>query len=332
MSRRGRIALIGVGKWGRNLLRVLNDFEEVRAVHDPDPRALAAVPPDLRAPSLDAILEDPGVEGLVIATPPATHFELTRTALLANRDVFVEKPLTLDPAEGSELVEIADRLGRVLMVGHVTLYHPAVLELKALLRKGDLGRPQYLYSNRLNSGRVRETENILWSFAPHDFAVLIHLLDASPTEILAVGSSHLREGRADVTLTHLKFPGGERAHIFVSWLHPMREHRLVVTGDRRMAHFADDEGGGSLSLYDIAVGTSGERSVRPSAAMDVVPLSRREPLRLEIGHFLECMDRREEPLTGGRHGLEVVRLLAAAEASLRGGGVPISLPVPEPAS
>jgi UDP-2-acetamido-3-amino-2,3-dideoxy-glucuronate N-acetyltransferase len=330
MAHRGRIALLGVGSWGRNLLRVLTEFEEIGAVFDPDPRALDHAPPQLRAGSVDAILGNPAIEGVVIATPAATHFELARMALLANRDVFVEKPLTLDPAEGAELVELADRLGRVLMVGHVTLYHPAILELKQRLKRGELGRPQYLYSNRLNSGRVRETENILWSFAPHDFAVLLYLLDASPTEVLAVGSSHLKEGRADVTLTHLKFPGGERAHIFVSWLHPMREHRLVVTGERRMAHFADDERGGSLSLYDIGVGKSGERSVKPSAAMDVVALPHREPLRLEIGHFLECMDRREEPLTGGRHGLEVVRLLAAADASLRSGGVPIALPTHQP--
>src|SRR5262245_44347613 len=299
MSRRGRIALLGVGAWGRNLLRILTEFEEIRAVHDLDPRALEVVPDDLRARSVEAILEDPGVEGVVIATPPSTHYELTRAALLANRDVFVEKPLTLDPAEGAELVELADRLGRVLMVGHVTLFHPAVLELKSLLRKGDLGRPQYLYSNRLNSGRVRESENILWSFAPHDFAVLTYLLDGPPCEILAVGSSHLKEGRADVTVTQLKFAGGERGDIFLWWLHPMREHRLVVTGERRMAVFADDVRGGSLSLWDVGVGKSGERSVIPSPATDVVPLPPQEPLRLEIGHFLECLDRREEPLTGG---------------------------------
>jgi UDP-2-acetamido-3-amino-2,3-dideoxy-glucuronate N-acetyltransferase len=331
MMPRGRIALLGVGKWGTNLLRVLADLEAIGAVLDQDPRALDRVPASLRAASLDAVLSDPRIQGVVIATPAATHYELARVALLANKDVFVEKPLTLDVAEGADLVEIADRLGRVLMVGHVTLYHPAILELKDRLRRGELGRPQYLYSNRLNSGRVRETENILWSFAPHDFAVLIHLLDASPVEVLSVGSSHLREGRADVTLTHLRFPGGERAHIFVSWLHPMREHRLVVTGERRMAHFADDDRGGSLTLYDIGVGSSGERSVRPSAAaMDVVTLQRNEPLRLEVAHFLECIDRRAEPLTGGRHGLEVVRLLAAADQSLKAGGVPISLPSPQP--
>ena len=316
---------------GKNLLRVLADFGELRSVHDPDPAALAAVPRELRAPSFAAMLDDPAMEAVVIATPPATHFELARAALIAGRDVFVEKPLTLDPAEGAELVEISDRLGRVLMVGHVTLYHPAILKLKDLLRRGDLGRPQYLYSNRLNSGRVRESESILWSFAPHDFAVLLYLLESPPTEILAVGSSHLKDGRADVTVTHLKFAGGERAHIFVSWLHPMREHRLVVTCDRRMATFIDDAGGGSLGVYDVGVGESGERSVKPSAAVDLVPLPPQEPLRLEIGHFLECIDRREEPLTGGRHGLEVVRLLAAADASLRAGGVPVPFPVHQPA-
>jgi UDP-2-acetamido-3-amino-2,3-dideoxy-glucuronate N-acetyltransferase len=331
MADRGRIGLLGAGPWGRNLLRVLADFGELRSVHDPDPAALAAVPPEFRAPSFAAMLDDRTIEAVVIATPPVTHFELARAALLAGRDVFVEKPLTLDVAEGAELVELADRLGRVLMVGHVTLYHPAILELKSLVRRGELGRPQYLYSNRLNSGRVRETESILWSFAPHDFAVLLYLLESLPTEILAVGSSHLKAGRADVTVTHLKFPGGERAHIFVSWLHPMREHRLVLTCERRMATFIDDARGGSLSLYDVGVGESGERSVKPSSAADLVPLAPQEPLRLEIGHFLECLDRREEPLTGGRHGLEVVRLLAAADASLRAGGVAFPFPIHQPA-
>jgi UDP-2-acetamido-3-amino-2,3-dideoxy-glucuronate N-acetyltransferase len=332
MNRRGRVALLGAGRWGRNILRVLSELGEIRCVHDPDPRALEAVPRELRAPGIEAILDDPGTEGVVIATPPATHHALARAALLARKDVFVEKPLTLDPAEGAEIVDLAERLGRVLMVGHVMLFHPAVLELKSLLRGGELGRPQYLYSNRLNSGRVRETESILWSFAPHDFAVLIDLLDASPVEILAVGSSHLREGRADVTLTHLRFPGGERAHVFVSWLHPVREHRLVVTGDRRMAHFDDDDCGGTLSLFDVGVGVSGERSVSRSAAMEANPRTQREPLRLEMTHFLECMERRAEPIAGGRHGLEVVRLLAAADKSLRSGGTPVTLPVALPAS
>ncbi len=324
MTRRGRIGLLGLGPWGKNQFRVLSELEELRLAFDVDPAALAAAPEALRAASFDAMLEDPRVEAIVIATPASTHFALARRALAAGKDVFVEKPLTLDPEEGQELVELSDRLGRVLMVGHVTVYHPGILALRELLVRGHLGQPRYVYSNRLNLGTVRETENILWSFAPHDFAVLLHLLGKSPTRIVAVGSTYVREGRPDVTVTHLEFPLGVRAHIFVSWLHPMREHRLVVSGDRRMAVFSDDGKGGNLTVFDVGVDLVGDKAVHRRGGGEAVPLPPQEPLRLEMAHFLECIDRREEPLTGGRHGLEVVRLLSASDGSLKRGGLPVT--------
>ncbi len=324
MSRRGRIGLFGLGAWGKNHLRVLTELEDLRSVFDPDAAASGRAPFELRAPSVDAVLGDPGVEAVVIATPATTHEDLARRALSAGKDVFVEKPLTLDPDGGRELVELADRLGRVLMVGHVMVYHPAILALREILQRGELGQPRYIYSNRLNLGTVRETENILWSFAPHDFAVLLYLLGQSPTKIQAIGSSYLKPGRADVTVTHLDFARGVRAHIFVSWLNPTREHRLVVTGDRRMAVFVDDGKDGRLEIFDVGVDLVGDRAVHRRNAGEPVRLPAQEPLRLQMAHFLECIDRREEPLTGGRHGLEVVRLLSAADESLQQGGVPVA--------
>jgi UDP-2-acetamido-3-amino-2,3-dideoxy-glucuronate N-acetyltransferase len=317
---RARVALLGLGPWGRNLLRVLDELGALAAAYDPDAAALARAPADRRAASVAAVFSDPRIDAVAIAAPAAKHFELSRAALEAGKDVFVEKPLCLDPREGEELVRLAERRGRVLMTGHVVVHHPAIAALKAAIVRGDLGSLRYVYSNRLNLGVVRETEDILWSFAPHDFAVLLHLLDAAPTRVRALGRSYLRADRADVTVTHLDFPGGVGAHLFVSWLHPSKEHRLVVVGDRRMAAFVDDGRGGTLTIYDVGVDQVGDVAVHRRNGGEVAALPSIEPLKAEMIHFLDCCRTREEPLTGGRHGLEVVRLLAAADESARRGG------------
>ena len=320
---RGRVALLGLGPWGRNLLRVLVDLGELRTAFDPSPAALSNAPPEARAHSAAAAIADPAVDAVVIASPAAGHYALAKAALEAGKDVFVEKPLCLDAASGETLVALADAGGRVLMTGHVLVYHPAISALKELMDRGDLGAVRYVSSNRLNLGQVRETESILWSFAPHDFAVLLHLLGDAPERVAAHGRAFLRPDRADVTVTHLDFPGGVGAHIFVSWLHPSKEHRLTVVGDRRMATFVDDGRGGALTVHDVGVDLVDGREVHRRNGETVVPLPPVEPLRAELIHFLECCDRRTEPLTGGRHGLEVVRLLAAADESARAGGRPV---------
>jgi UDP-2-acetamido-3-amino-2,3-dideoxy-glucuronate N-acetyltransferase len=321
---RGRVALLGLGPWGRNLLRVLDELGALAAAFDPDPTALARAPAALRAASVAAIFADPAIDAVAIAAPAALHFELARAALEAGKDVFVEKPLCLDAREGEELVRQAERRGRVLMTGHVVIHHPAIAALKAALLRGDLGRVRYVYSNRLNLGVVRETEDILWSFAPHDFAVLLHLLEAAPTRVRALGRGYLRPDRADVTVTHLDFPDGVGAHLFVSWLHPSKEHRLVVVGDRRMATFVDDGRGGALTIFDVGVDQVGDVAVHRRNGGEAVPLPAVEPLRAEMSHFLDCCRTRAEPLTGGRQGLEVVRLLAAAAESARQDGAPVA--------
>ena len=327
--RAGRVALLGVGRWGRNHFRVLRELGVLRSVWDRDPATLEReVPPELRADGPDAILADEAVEAVVVATTARSHYEVARRVLDSGRHVLVEKPLTLDEGEGEDLVARARAAGRVLMVGHITLFHPAIRNLLGLVRGGELGNLRYLYANRLNLGTVREEEDILWSFAPHDVAVMLALVGQWPARVGAVGGSYLRPGRADVTVTHLEFGGGVRGHIFVSWLHPMKEHRLVVVGDRRMASFTDGPEGGRLILYDRGVDLVEGRHELRKAEGEPVAFAATEPLRAELEHFLACVDSGSEPLTGGRHGLDVLRVLQTARASLERGGVPLEcLPV-----
>jgi predicted dehydrogenase len=266
------------------------------------------------------------VTGVVLATPAPTHFGLARRALEAGKDVFVEKPLALHYAEGAELVRLAEREGRILMVGHVLEYHPAIVELLRLVRSGELGRLQYVYSNRLSFGKVRREENILWSFAPHDIAVVLRLLGELPYQVSAAGGSYLQPNIADVTVTNLLFNNGVRAHIHVSWLHPFKEQRLVVIGDRRMASF--DDVNKQLLVYDqrVDIDRSGGEPVAVKRAGEPVAVADTEPLRLECQAFLDAMASRRPPLTDGASGARVLQVLQAAQRSLITNGEPVILP------
>ncbi|MEE2711298.1 MAG: Gfo/Idh/MocA family oxidoreductase [Planctomycetota bacterium] len=322
------VALLGLGPWGRNHLRVLCEMGALRSVWDPDADALSHAPAALRASSLEEVLSDTNVRAVVVATPARTHHALASAAMDAGKDVLVEKPLTLDEGQAADLVSRSRRQGRVLMVGHITLYHPAIVKLRDLVASGALGRMRYLYANRLNLGTVRDEEDILWSFAPHDIAVFLELLDAWPGSLSAHGGNYLKPGRADVTVTHLEFPDGVRGHIFVSWLHPVKEHRLVVIGDRRMATFTDGPDGGRLVLCEGVPPERGAAPPDPATAVDV-PVASSEPLRCELEHFLDCVRSREEPLTGGQHGLAVLRVLESARRSLRQAGGRVVVPMLE---
>jgi UDP-2-acetamido-3-amino-2,3-dideoxy-glucuronate N-acetyltransferase len=233
------VAVVGSGYWGKNLVRNFHQLGALRLICDKNETIIAQF--KKQHPEVDvcsAFAEMLGLEqigGVVIATPAETHFTLAREALLAGKHVFVEKPLALTVEEGEKLVELADRHGLILMVGHILHYHPAVVKLQELIGLGELGKIQYLYSNRLNIGRIRAEENILWSFAPHDISVILMLLGEMPETVWASGGSYLQRKIPDTTLTTLDFPSGVKAHIFVSWLHPVKEQKLVVVGDEKMA-------------------------------------------------------------------------------------------------
>jgi UDP-2-acetamido-3-amino-2,3-dideoxy-glucuronate N-acetyltransferase len=211
------------------------------------------------------------------------------------------------------------------MVGHVLEYHPAVVLLKDTVARGELGRVWYVYSNRLNLGKVRREENILWSFAPHDISVLMSLLGCEPTDVSAFGATYLTAGVADVTVTNLTFPGDLRAHVFVSWLHPYKEQKLVVVGDRKMAVFDDTAREGKLKIYDKGIDWRGAVPVPRQTSETILYVDETEPLRLECEHFLSCVAARKTPLTDGESGLRVLRVLQASQMSIERGGASVPL-------
>ena len=229
--------------------------------------------------------------------------------------MFVEKPLALNAQQGQELVDLAAKRSRILMVGHILLYHPAVVKLRQLIQEGELGRILYCYSNRLNMGLIRTEENILWSFAPHDISVMLHLLGEEPIHAEADGQSYLTPGVVDVTLSRLKFRSGVTGHIFVSWLHPSKEQRLVIVGTEKMAVF-DDTAEKKLLLYPHRVDWAGRARKAVKAEAIAVELDKAEPLREECLHFLQCVAERKTPLSDGNEGLRVLRVLDACQHSM----------------
>lgn len=324
---RPRVAVIGAGYWGINHVRNFYELDALGMVCDTSEPSLARIAemfPNARIEkTFNAALDDKAINGVVIATPAETHYRLARAALEAGKDVLVEKPLTLDVSEGEQLVKLANDRNAILMVGHLLEYHGAALRLRQLIASGELGELRYIYSNRLNLGKVRREENILWSFAPHDIAIILRLVGERPDSVAATGGAYLQPRIADVTVTNLEFPTGVRAHIFVSWLHPYKEQRLVVVGSKRMAVFDDVRKEDKLVVYDQGVEfVNGEPVARKSAGV-AEPLEPSEPLRLQSLQFLKSIETRERPITDGESGLRVLRVLDAAERSLASGGVPV---------
>ena len=323
------IVVVGCGRWGQNHVRNFAELEALHTVCDVNPTSLEAVHrqyPHIKIErQFDKVLLDPEIKGVVLATPAATHYDLAKAALEAGKDVLIEKPLALKIEDGETLVKFAEQKGCILMVGHVLCYHPAILELKELIRNGALGKIYYIYSNRLNLGQFRTEENILWSFAPHDFSVILMLMDEMPVSLSAHGGNYLQPDIADVTVTTLKFANGVQGHIFVNWLHPYKEQKLVIMGDRSMATFDDVVTDGKLVLREYAVNWVNGAPFPASNGQRVIDVEAEEPLRRECQHFLECIEHRSTPLTDGREGLRVLRILDACQRSLQEGGNIISL-------
>lgn len=323
-----KVAVVGCGYWGKNLVRNFSELKALVAICDTDVDRLESFKikyPGLKTtPSFKEVLEDSDIRAVVLATPSVQHFQMAKEALLADKDVFVEKPLALEVKEGEELVRLAEENKKVLMIGHVLRYHPAVDKLRELIDTGALGRIQYIYSNRLNIGKIRAQENILWSFAPHDISVILFLLNEFPESIYAGGGSYLQHGIPDVTLTTMHFKSGVRAHIFVSWLHPFKEQKLVVVGDKKMAVF-DDTSEEKLFLYPHKIEWVERIPMAHKAEAEIVPLEMEEPLKTECRHFLECIQKGQTPKTDGVEGLGVLRVLEASQESLNRNGATISL-------
>ncbi len=288
--------------------------------------AHSALHPHARvAAEVGDVFGDPAIDAVMIATPAVTHGGLVAAALDAGKHVFVEKPLCLDVAEAEGLVERARRAGRILMVGHLLLYHPAFIALKAEVAGGRLGRLRYIYSTRLSLGRIRREENALWSFAPHDVSMILALFGALPERVVAAGGHYLSSDIADTTLSHMTFGDGAQAHIFVSWLHPYKDQRLVVVGEEAMAVFNDvAPGAEKLLLYRHKAQWSGEVPIVDRADAERIPFDAAEPLRRECEVFLAAVRGDVRPPSDGDEGVRVLRVLAACQRALET-GMPVEL-------
>lgn len=324
-----KVGVIGSGYWGKNLVR---NFAELRALglicdsSEVTLEAQAQLYPDIPITSeMEEVLTRSDVQAVVIATPAAFHYSHVREAILSGKHVFVEKPLALKYREGLELVKLADREGLILMVGHILEYHGAVTALKAIVASQELGQLLYLYSNRANLGKVRQEENILWSFAPHDIAVISNLVGEKPLSVTASGGSYLQPNIVDISVTTLSFSRGVRAHIFVSWLHPYKEQKMVVIGDRKMAVFDDTVREGKLKIYDKGIDWRAGLPVPRESAETTLLFDQEEPMRTECKHFLECIREGSQPLTDGHSALNVLRVLEAGQRSLEREGVSVKL-------
>lgn len=311
--------MAGCGYWGKNLVRNFQQLGTLAAVVDADPAVAErhAQQCNTVARRWADVLADPAIEAVVIATPAATHADFCREAIAAGKHVFVEKPLALNVAEAEDIAESARVSGRVLMVGHLLQYHPAFLALTDLVAGGRLGRLQYIYSNRLNLGKIRREENVFWSFAPHDVSMILALAGEMPERVYATGACYLHKAIADTTTTHLSFPSGINAHIFVSWLHPFKEQKLIIVGDRGMATFDDREPWArKLMVFPHTIRWNCGMPEPEKADAEPVPLNEAEPLRLECQHFLDCVAQGGQPRTDAAEGLRVLRVLDASERSM----------------
>lgn len=329
------IALVGIGGWGRNLARNLDGLRDARLrwICDLDERSLAEAAqqyPDARTTRrLSDVLDDPAVDAVVVATPAPTHHPIGMMVLRAGRDLYLEKPMVLDIAHGVELVRTAEAGGRVLMVGHLLEYHPVVLRLRDMIRAGELGKIHYIATQRLNLGTIREDENVLWSFAPHDISSILFMLGQEPTDVAARGQACVHRGVEDVAFMTMRFGEQSMAHVHVSWLDPHKTRKMTIVGSRRMAVFDDLESTEKLRIYDkgaeVRTDYDGFAEYTGLRFGDIlvphIPFT--EPLRLEVQHFVNCVRTRATPVSDGHDGLRVLRVLEAAERSLRHGGQPM---------
>jgi predicted dehydrogenase len=307
-----RLAQVGLGQWGRNLARNFGDLAELAWLCDVDESkhdGLAQRYPSARLTAkLDDVLADDSIEAVVIATPVPTHYDLARRALEADKHVFVEKPPAMRGADLEDLCDLAEERGRVLMPGHLLLYHPGVRKLKEIVNSGELGDVLYVYGNRQNLGTFRTNENALWSLGVHDLSVLLYLIEEEPNEVRAHGNAFLTGGVEDIVFCYLNFPSGKMAHMHLSWLDPHKIRRVTVVGNDRMAVFDDMERDRKITVYDNWRTRTGDIY---SPKVDAT-----EPLRLECQHFLSLVAGEGDPHKAARDAVPVVRALEQLQASL----------------
>jgi predicted dehydrogenase len=332
-----RIAVIGAGAWGFNHVRTFDRLSgsQLQVVVDQDEKTLTRVAAHFRdvetGRDYQPVVTREDIDAVVVATSAESHYEITKLALQNGKHVLVEKPLVLNSEQGQEIVGLAEEKGLILAVGHLLLYHPAVQKLKELVESGELGDIYYLYSSRVNLGKVRTAENALWSLAPHDIAMMLYLTDGMPHLVSATGQSFLNPGIEDVAFFTLHFPTGAMGHGQVSWLDPHKIRKITVVGSKKMVVFDDMESAEKIKLYDKGIEAPpsyvsyGEYQTLRIGDIIIPRIQMTEPLKNECQHFLDCIQKGHQPLTDGREGLKVLRILEVAQESLKNRGVPKEL-------
>lgn len=306
-----RIAVIGAGNWGRNLVRNLSDMDALSHVVEQKADSLKEISSQFSdvecLDSFDSLLES-NIDAVAIATPAQSHYEIASTFLKAGKDVFIEKPMTLCSKEASELVDIAKLNNSILMVGHMLLYQPAIQFIKTYLAEGHIGQIYHLHQERLKLGRVRSKENVIWSLGVHDIAVLLYLAGSAPHEIKCSGHSGIQEQIQDDAYVHMTFQSGTKAHLHSSWIWPENSRSMRIIGSKGMLVY--DEIKQTVTLHKKRIGEDlenideGEETLFEGSS---------QPLRLEMEHFVHCIKTRETPISDGLSGLAVIRVLESLE-------------------
>jgi len=332
------VAVVGAGNWGKNLVRNFGSLSNAQLKYICDKaektrQAMAAAYPQAKVVGdLDEVLKDPAVTAVVVAVDAPLHHTIARAALLADKHVYVEKPLTLSVSDSRDLVELAAARNRVLMVGHLLEYHPAVDYMKNMIDRGQVGKPLYLYFQRVNLGIVRNCENAWWSLAPHDISVACYLFGAEPVSVSASGQAYLQKQIEDVVFANLKFADGRMAHIHVSWLDPHKIRKVTLVGSSKMVVFDDMEASEKIRIYDKgaevkegSVASFAEAITLRTGDILLPKISSAEPLKLECQHFIDCVEKGGSPRSDGADGLRVVKVLDAGAKSLAKGGALVDL-------
>ncbi len=311
-----KVAVVGCGNWGRNLVRNFSELGALAAISDLDHQSAARLAAKYKVPVLDwqEVLSDTSIDGVVVATPANTHYRFAKEALHVGKNVYVEKPLTQDLQEAKELFRLATHNHLKLMVGHILQYHPAFTKLKKLVMNNRLGKIQHIYSNRLNFAEGRLEENVLWDYAPHDISMILSLVGMEPCQIVAICEKYNDAGIAASATMHLRFANGLKAHVFNSWLHPFKEQRLVVVGDVGMAVFNDGlSWDNKLQIHPYKKNWTAKLPHIIKEEGEKIHLEEAEPLKMECQHFLDCMESGREPITNGYEGMQVVKILQIAQ-------------------
>ena len=317
-----KLAVVGCGAWGKNIVRNFHELGCLAAISDlyHDTAVELSTKYNVHNYTFDQILSDPEINAVAIVTPAETHYSMAQKALEAGKHIYVEKPLTMDTKQAEDLVQLAASKNKIIMTGHLLQYHPAFIQLKKMVENKELGNLRYIYSNRLSLGRVRSEENCLWDLAPHDFSMILSLINEEPMSIRCEDIASQEKGILDTVTTFLTFPSGAKTQVFVSWIHPFKEQKLVVIGDKGMAVFDDlQDWDNKLVFYShyIEWAEKANQANIVKATPTPVAIQKDEPLRLECQHFIDCIIQNKAPRTDGAEAIRVVRALQHAQESIK---------------